>query len=63
MMEGCPIMKKMAGRKFVPVGVHLGRYTGTMYIHSIDWLACPTLLCRLEIWVETASAKEYKQKK
>ncbi|CAM9810159.1 unnamed protein product [Laminaria digitata] len=29
MLEGCPLLKKVAGRKFVPVGLHLGRYTGT----------------------------------
>ena len=28
MLEGCPLLKKVAGRKFVPVGLHLGRYTG-----------------------------------
>ena len=28
MLEGCPLLKKVAGRKFVPVGLHLGRYAG-----------------------------------
>lgn len=28
MAEGCPLLKKIGGRKYVPVGLHLGRYTG-----------------------------------
>lgn len=28
MMEGCPLLKNVAGRKFVPVGLHLGRFAG-----------------------------------
>ena len=32
MLEGCPLLKKVAGRKFVPVGLHLGRYTGKRFL-------------------------------
>lgn len=28
MVEGCPLLKKIGGRKYVPVGLHLGRFTG-----------------------------------
>lgn len=28
MAEGCPLLKKIGGRKYVPVGLHLGRFTG-----------------------------------
>ncbi|CAM9652039.1 unnamed protein product [Ectocarpus sp. 6 AP-2014] len=27
MVEGCPLLKKIGGRKYVPVGLHLGRYS------------------------------------
>ncbi|CAN0092272.1 unnamed protein product [Pylaiella littoralis] len=33
MMEGCPLLKKIGGRKFVPVGLHLGRYTEKKWTH------------------------------
>lgn len=28
MLEGCPLLKKISGRRFVPVGLHIGRFTG-----------------------------------
>ncbi|CAB1114255.1 unnamed protein product [Ectocarpus sp. CCAP 1310/34] len=33
MVEGCPLLKKIGGRKYVPVGLHLGRYSEKEWTH------------------------------
>lgn len=37
MLEGCPLLKQLSGRRFVPVGLHVGRFAGGQVLILDAW--------------------------
>lgn len=35
MLEGCPLLKQLAGRRYVPVGLHVGRFAGARVLPTV----------------------------